>query len=56
MRPLVVKRQAIPVSEKFFRVFGSGAVIVYAALDKTLFFDPLETVCCSPITETSWNV
>jgi hypothetical protein len=30
--------------------------ILYAALDKTFFFDPLDTVCCPPITGTFWNV
>jgi hypothetical protein len=30
--------------------------ILYAALDKTFFFDFLETVWCSPMTETAWNV
>lgn len=30
--------------------------ILYAALDKTFFLEPLETVCCSPITGTSANV
>jgi hypothetical protein len=30
--------------------------ILYAALDKTFFFDPWEAVCCSPMTVTSWNV
>jgi hypothetical protein len=31
-------------------------VILYAALDKTFFFDLLATVWCSPMTETAWNV
>ena len=30
--------------------------ILYAALDKTFFFDLLATVWCSPMTETAWNV
>jgi polyphosphate kinase 2 (PPK2 family) len=31
-------------------------VILYAAFDKTFFFDVLKTVCCSPIMGRSWNV
>jgi Magnesium chelatase, subunit ChlI len=34
----------------------TGNGILYAAFDKTFFFDLLETVCCSPITGTFWNV
>jgi hypothetical protein len=33
-----------------------AAPILYAALDKTFFFDLLATVWCSPMTETAWNV
>ena len=32
------------------------ADILYAALDKTSVFDPLDTVCCAPITGTAWHV
>jgi 2-keto-3-deoxy-L-rhamnonate aldolase RhmA len=30
--------------------------ILYAAFDKTFFFVPVETSCCSPTTATFWNV
>jgi hypothetical protein len=35
---------------------GQACAILYAALDKTFFFDLLATVWCSPMTETAWNV
>ncbi len=28
-------------------------ILLYVALDKTFFLEPLETICCFPITGTS---
>jgi hypothetical protein len=49
----------IDVVREVIRRVDAGMVrgyILYAALDKTFFFDPLDTVCCPPITGTFWNV
>jgi len=35
---------------------GRTLYILYAALDRIFFFDPLETVCGSSMMGTSWNV
>jgi hypothetical protein len=43
-------------AENYPRLTVIWADILYGAFDKTFFFDLSASGCCSPMTETSWNV